>query len=85
MISSTTKSFRERYRLLPREVRELAYKNFKAWLRDPAHPSIRFKKVGNFWSARVGRDYRALAIWKEDRIEWFLIGRHDEYLRLIAA
>jgi hypothetical protein len=84
MTSSTSRSFRERYKRLPPEIKALAYKNFKLWLRDPGHPSIRFKKVGSFWSARVSRDYRALARWKGDTVEWFWIGAHDEYLRLIS-
>ena len=30
--------------------------------RDPHHPSLRFKKVGRLWSARVGIHYRAVAV-----------------------
>ena len=83
MISLTSRSFRERFKRLPPEVQELAYKNYRLWLRDRSHPSLHFKKVGSFWSARVGRDYRALAIWRAETIEWFWIGPHDEYSRLI--
>ncbi len=79
MNSSTTKSFRNRFRNLPPEIQRLARKNFKLWLRDPAHPSLRFKKVKDFWSARVGSNYRALAVWSGDKIEWFWIGSHAEY------
>jgi hypothetical protein len=83
MKSSTTPSFRKRFRDIPPEIRQLARKNFKLWLRDPRHPSLHFKRVGNFWAARVGRDFRALAVVKGDVIEWFWIGPHDEYERLI--
>ena len=83
MNSSTTKSFRNRYRNLPPEIQRLARKNFKLWLRDPAHPSLHFKKVNEFWSARVGSSHRALATWSGDKIEWFWIGPHDEYDALI--
>jgi hypothetical protein len=79
MNSSTTKSFRNRFRNLPPEVRRLARKNFKLWLRDPAHPSLHFKKIGDVWSARVGGKHRALAVWSGDKVEWFWIGSHDEY------
>lgn len=85
MKSSTTPSFRSRLRELPREIRQLAHKNFKLWLRDPQHPSLHFKKVGRVWSARVGRDYRALALIVEDHAEWFWIGPHDEYERLLRG
>jgi mRNA-degrading endonuclease RelE of RelBE toxin-antitoxin system len=53
------------YRDLPESVRELADKNFELLKVHPDHPSLRFKKVKGregLWSARVGRDYRALAV-----------------------
>lgn len=65
-------------------MRLLARKNFKLWLRDPRHPSLHFKKVGGYWSARVGEDYRALAISRPDGVEWFWIGTHAQYDRLIG-
>ena len=81
--SSTTKSFRNRFQALPPEIRGLARKNFKLWVQDPAHPSLHFKKVGDFWSARVVANHRSLAIWKGDKIEWFWIGSHDDYEDLV--
>ena len=85
MISSTTRSFRSRYEELPPAIRRLAYKNFQLWLRDPHHPSIQFKKVGKYWSARVGIHYRALALLKGEVCEWFWIGPHDEYEFIIGT
>lgn len=85
MKSSTTASFRSRLRGLSPEVQSLAKKNFKLWLRDAHHPSLQFKKVGRFWSARVGLDHRALASMEQDRMKWFWIGAHDEYERLIGG
>ena len=49
------------YDQLEPEIRQLADKNFKLLLRDPHHPSLRFKRVGRFWSARVGLNHRAVA------------------------
>jgi len=49
------------------------------------HPSLHFKKVGRFRSARVGRNFRALAIETDDGLLWFWIGNHAEYERLIGA
>jgi hypothetical protein len=83
MSSSITKSFRSWFKNLPPEIQRLARKNFKLWLRDPAHPSLHFKKVKEFWSVRVGSRHRALAIWSDDKVEWFWIGSHEEYDRLI--
>ena len=79
MNSSTTPKFRDHFRDLPMETQELARKNFKLWLRDPRHPSLRFKKVGKHWSVRIGRDYRALADFIGDSFEWFWIGPHEDY------
>ena len=83
MQSSTTASFRSRLGALAPEVQALARKNFKLGLRDAHHPSLQFKKVGRFWSARVGLDHRALAVMEAGRVKWFWIGPHDEYERLI--
>jgi hypothetical protein len=49
------------------------------------HPSLHFKTVGRFWSARVGLQHRALAVEYEDDLVWFWTGRHDEYDRLIGT
>ena len=84
MKSSTTPSFRKGLVGLPPEIRKLAHKNFRLWLRDSRHPSLHFKKVGKFWSARVGDDFRALAISRSDGIVWFWIGSHAEYDRLLS-
>jgi len=48
---------------------------------DLNHPSLSFKKVGKFWSARVGINYRALAF--KDGEDYIWIGSHDEYERLL--
>ena len=84
MKSSTKKSFRTRYAALPPGIRTLARKNFRLWLRNPRHPSIQFKKTGNFWSARIGDSHRALAMMIGERVDWFWIGSHDEYERIIG-
>ena len=73
------------YRHLPDAVRELADKNFELLRNDPRHPSLRFKKVGDFWSARVGLSYRALARERDDGLVWFWIGDHHDYDRLLRG
>ena len=55
----TTEQFWQRYRRLPKEVRTLADKSFQLLKNNPKHPSLQLKKVGNFWSARVGLAHRA--------------------------
>jgi hypothetical protein len=66
----TTSRFWEHYRSLSHEVRELADKNFRLLQRDPRHPSLQFKKVGNVWSARVGLAHRALAVEDSEDFLW---------------
>jgi len=44
---------------LPEHVRALADKNYSLLKENPKHPSLQFKKVGRFWSVRVGARYRA--------------------------
>jgi len=48
-----------------------------------SHPSLHFKKVGKFWSVRVGINHRALAIDDGEDFIWVWIGTHDEYERMI--
>jgi hypothetical protein len=55
-------AFWDAYRKLPEQVRELADKNFALLKQDPQHASLHLKKVGRFWSVRVGLRYRALAV-----------------------
>jgi len=48
------------YNALPVPIREQADKAFELLKANPKHPSLHFKKVGRFWSARVGLHYRAV-------------------------
>jgi hypothetical protein len=79
--------FWECYHRLPRQVQELADKNYELLKTDPRHPSLRFKKVGghkSLWTVRVGDHYRALGIEKPEGIVWFWIGTHGEYDNLLT-
>lgn len=73
------------YRELSEDVRRLADASYKLLLKDPKHPSLHFKRVGRFWSARVGLHYRALALDRDDYIVWFWVGTHAQYNRLIRT
>jgi hypothetical protein len=72
------------YEALSPQVRKLADANYALLKRDPRHPSLQFKKVGRYWSVRVGLRYRALAVEVEDGHLWFWIGSHAEYDKLIG-
>lgn len=79
MNSSVTRSFRQWFERLPADVQTQARKQFRLWRRDHGHPSLHFKKVGDYWSARVDRNHRVLGLEKDGRIYWFYIGPHDGY------
>jgi len=68
---------------LPEPVKKISRKNFELLKADPSHPSLYFKKVGKFWSVRIGANYRALAIEDGEDFIWVWIGTHDEYERMI--
>jgi hypothetical protein len=64
---------------LPEKVREVADKNYALLKENPRRPSLQLKKVGRFWSARVGSRYRALAVQDDQDLIWFWIGSHTDY------
>jgi hypothetical protein len=76
-------SFWHAYDKLPKPIRELADRNFALLRSEPRHPSLHFKKVGRFWSVRVGLGYRALAMEADSDLIWFWIGSHAEYDRMV--
>ncbi len=80
-----TEQFWQRYRNLPQEVRKRADKAFALLREDRRHPSLHFKKVGNFWSARVDMAHRALAVEDGEDFIWVWIGSHDEYEQIIET
>ena len=79
-----TPDFWFHYRQLPDEVRDLADKCFELMRQDSYHPSIRLRRVGALWSARVGLHYRALAWERSEGLVWFWIGPHAQYDQLLA-
>ena len=68
---------------LPQNVKHVAEENIELLKHDPSHPSLHFKKVGQYWSARIGSDYRALAYKQNADYIWVWIGSHDEYLIML--
>jgi mRNA-degrading endonuclease RelE of RelBE toxin-antitoxin system len=78
-----TPTFWEKYEQLPENIKKLADKNFELLKKNPYHPSLHLKKVGRYWSVRVGKKYRAIGIETEEGIIWFWIGKHSEYEKII--
>jgi hypothetical protein len=46
--------------------------------------SLQFKKVGRYWSVRIGLRYRALAVDVDGGYLWFWIGSHADYDKWIG-
>lgn len=80
----TSPSFWQAYERLPETVQELADKNYGLLKSNPQHPSLHLKRVGKYWSVRIGKQYRALAVERVDGLLWFWIGTHAEYDRFFA-
>lgn len=81
----TTTRFWRCFYALPESVQKLARKNYELLKENRYHPSLRFKKVGKLWSARVGSNYRALAMEDDGGYVWVWIGSHEEYERLLSG
>lgn len=76
--------FWRQFQELPASVQHTARRNFELLKTNPRHPSLRFRNVGRYWSARVSDAYRAVAIQDDGDFIWFWIGNHDDYLRVIG-
>jgi hypothetical protein len=66
-----TSRFWSCFQRLPEHIRALADKNFALLKANPEHPSLHFKKIGEYRSVRVGLGYRALAVEVTDGLLWF--------------
>ena len=84
MIHRASPKFWKLYEALPTEIRTVADRNYELLKSDSRHPSLHFKKVGDYWSVRVGMRYRALAVEVDGSMLWFWIGSHAEYDKLIS-
>jgi hypothetical protein len=72
------------YEALPVAVQELADRAYEQLKADPRHPSLHLKRIGRFWSVRVGLRHRALAVQpSEDELVWVWIGTHAQYDQLL--
>lgn len=84
--SQTTRRFWRLFSDLPLDAQQDAKRAYRLFQDNPAHPGLQFKKLegqDNVYSARIGLEYRALAIMKKDRLVWYWIGSHPEYDRLV--
>jgi hypothetical protein len=81
----SSKKFWQRFDQLPTNIQLLARESFSLLKQDPSHSSLQFKRIRNseFFSARVSLGYRALGVAVDQGIQWFWIGSHADYDKLI--
>lgn len=72
------------YRRLPKQIQNLADENYELLKVNPSHPSLHFKKIGQYRAVRIGLHYRALAIEVPEGLLWFWIGSHSEYDKILG-
>lgn len=84
MSHRASKRFWRNFDQLSPEIQQLARENYELLKENPQHPSLRFKRVGEYWSVRVGLSFRAVGIDAPNGILWFWIGLHEEYDRLFG-
>jgi hypothetical protein len=79
-----SRDFWKCFNRLPAMAQTTARKQFEFFQSDHLHPSLHFKELEpGLWSARVSRNYRALAYREDDTLNWFWIGSHAEYDKLL--
>lgn len=78
--------FWQYYDALPANIQKLARDNYELLKQNPSHPSLHFKPVKNgaFRSVRVSSGYRALGIPVDQGVQWFWIGSHADYDKLLG-
>lgn len=88
MINRRTERFRKCFARLPAEVQRQARDAYRDFTRDPSHPALHFKPTRrdpSVYSVRINESYRALGTRNGDRMVWFWIGSHSDYIRMIGG
>ncbi|RPH51752.1 MAG: hypothetical protein EHM85_05615 [Desulfobacteraceae bacterium] len=86
MDSKRTKAFKSLFNNLPDNIKESARKQYKVFLENQSHPSLRRKQVGStrnnrfkVYEVTICMGYRATYFRDEDVYVWFWIGTHDSF------
>lgn len=88
MRSHKNERFDKAFAQLPDRIKRQAREAYRPFMRDPYHPSLRFKQVHPtepVYSVRVTDDYRALDRREGEHIIWFWIGPHAQYDHLVSC
>ena len=88
MKSQTTEKFRLLFAAAAPERQAKIRGAYRVWRENPAHPSLRFKKVHPrlpIYSVRVDLNWRAVGVLEGDTLLWFWVGPHGEYEALLKV
>jgi len=84
MDSKRTKAFKRLFDKLPAHIKVNARKQYKLFLENSSHPSLRTKMIGStrnekfkIYEVTVGMGYRAT--YFQDTDVWFWIGTHNSF------
>ncbi|MGA2939571.1 MAG: hypothetical protein ABSF52_21070 [Syntrophobacteraceae bacterium] len=69
---------------MPKQIQESADASYKLLKADLSHPSLHFKKIGQYRAVRIGVHYRALAVAVPEGLIWFWIESHSEYDKILS-
>jgi len=86
MKSKRTKNFKKLFDKLPDPIKDNARKQYRLFIKDPFHPSLRTKLIGStrderfkMYEVTIGMGYRATYFMDADVYVWFWIGTHDSF------
>ena len=75
-----TRSFERLFKRLPKRVRDETLQKLELYLKDPAHPSLRAKRIRGtaaIWEMSVTMNYRLTFEVDDERVVLRRIGTHD--------
>jgi hypothetical protein len=84
--SQTTEKFRQLLQAAPPVIQAKVQGVYRLWAENPAHPSLRFKKVHDqhpIYSVRIDLNWRAVGMLRGGTMIWFWVGPHSEYEKLL--
>jgi hypothetical protein len=87
VISTTRPSFWRSFDKLDLTVCAAARAAYRTFTENPAHPSLRFKKLtghDHLWSVRIGAQYRAVGEHTGGKIACSWIDSHNDFAKLLG-
>jgi hypothetical protein len=77
-----TPRFSRLYDALPDGAQRLTTATFEVVKFYPEEATARLRRLGDYWTLRIGATHRALGREFDENLLWFWIGRHDDYPKI---